>query len=385
MTKYHGHVAVVDDDPVNRLKLSRVLQQQNHTVTVAENGRQAIDLIEEHAFDLMLLDIVMPEMDGYQVLEHLKQHDMLRDMPVIVISAIDEMESVVKCVKMGAEDYLPKPFDPVLLEARIGACLEKKQLRDQEVEYHRKLAETNQKLEVANRNYMQMLGFVTHELKSPLAAMQSMISIVVDGFLGDVPDKITHHLLRIKRNCEELQDMVKNYLDLSRAERGELVAKKSHVNFHKDVVEACVNQTSALFDSRGVTLTVTSPDFAVFADPELMRIALTNYLTNAAKYGAENTHATLTVAEDPEQGCFTVSVWNEGTGFTTEEKSFLFSKFSRLKNENTAKKRGSGLGLFLIKRILDQHDGKVWAESEPGQWAKFCFSFPISSTETEES
>ena len=321
MTKYHGHVAVVDDDPVNRLKLSRVLQQQNHTVTVAENGRQAIDLIEEQAFDLMLLDIIMPEMDGYQVLEHLKQHDMLRDMPVIVISAIDEMESVVKCVKMGAEDYLPKPFDPVLLEARIGACLEKKQLRDQEVEYHRKLAETNQKLEVANGNYMQMLGFVTHELKSPLAAMQSMISIVVDGFLGDVPDKIAHHLLRIKRNCEELQDMVKNYLDLSRAERGELVAKKSHVNFHKEVVQACVNQTRALFDSRGVTLTVTSPDFAVFADPELMRIALTNYLTNAAKYGAENKHATLTVAEVPEQGCFTVSVWKEGTGFTAEEKA----------------------------------------------------------------
>ena len=379
MPKYHGHVVVVDDDPVNRLKLSRVLQQQNHTVTVAENGRQVIDLLEDQAFDLMLLDIIMPEMDGYHVLAHLKEHDMLRDLPVIVISAIDEMESVVQCIKMGAEDYLPKPFDPVLLEARIGACLEKKQLRDQEVEYHRALAETNQKLEVANGNYMQMLGFVTHELKSPLAAMQSMISLVVDGFLGDVPDKIAHYLLRIQRNCEELQDMVKNYLDLSRAERGELVAKKSRVNFRKEVVDACVDQTRAIFESRGVTLTVTSPDVTVVADPELLRIALTNYLTNAAKYGAENTRATLTAAEDPEQGCLTVSVWNEGAGFTAEEKALLFSKFSRLKNENTANKRGSGLGLFLIKQILGQHAGSVWAESEPGQWAKFCFSFPIQS------
>jgi signal transduction histidine kinase len=210
--------------------------------------------------------------------------------------------------------------------------------------------------------------------------MQSMISIVVDGFLGDVPDKIKHHLLRIKRNCEELQDMVKNYLDLSRAERGELVAKKSLINFHREVVQPCVEQTKPLFDSRGVTLIVTSPDFTVFADPELMRIALKNYLTNAAKYGTEKTQATLMVAEDTEQGEVTVSVWNEGTGFTAEEKAFLFSKFSRLKNENTANKRGSGLGLFLIKRILDQHDGKVWAESEPGQWAKFCFNFPSSST-----
>ena len=169
--------------------------------------------------------------------------------------------------------------------------------------------------------------------------------------------------------------MVKNYLDLSRAERDELIANKSQVNFHEEVVAPCVEQAQSLFDSRGVTLTVTSPENLIIqVAPELMRIALTNYLTNAAKYGAENKQATLAV--DEEQGILTVSVWNEGTGFTEEEKAKLFQKFSRLKNPNTASKRGSGLGLFLVKHILELHNGKVWAESEPGQWAKFCFSFP---------
>jgi signal transduction histidine kinase len=377
MTNDQGHIFVVDDSPRNRLKLSRFLQQQGHTVTEAEHGRQALEMLSDQVFDLMLLDIIMPEIDGYQVLEALKQRDLLRNMPVIVISALDEMESVITCIEMGAEDYLTKPFDPVLLEARIGACLEKKRLRDQEVAHHWIIAETNEKLEVANRNYMQMLGFVTHELKAPLAAIQSMISVIVEGFVGEVPDTVKHRLLRIQRNCEELQGMVKNYLDLSRAERGELAAQKAIINFHQDVVEPCVEHTRTLFHSHDITLTVTSPeDLMVLADPELLRIALTNYLTNAAKYGAEHGQATLTVVED--QGVILVSVWNEGAGFTAKEHPELFGKFSRLRNKNTASKRGSGLGLFLIRRILEQHDGEVWAESEPGQWAKFCFKLPMN-------
>ncbi len=377
MTINLGTILVVDDDSMNRILLSTSLKEEGYVVETAEDGQQALEILHNKSFDVVLLDLLMPKMNGFQVLEQMKVDSKLEHIPVIVISSEDDMESVIKCIEMGAVDHLPKPFEPVLLKARIGACLEKKRLRDKEVEYIRQLAETNEKLEVANRNYMQMLGFVTHELKSPLVAMQSKISLIVDGFVGDDPGKIHYHLLRIKCNCEDLQGMVKNYLDLSRAERGELIAKKSEMNFHKEVVEPCVDQTRALFDSRKVTLSVTSPEhLTAFADSELLRIALVNYLTNAAKYSAEDGKATLTVVE--EHGVITASVWNEGAGFTVEEKEQLFGKFSRLKNENTANKRGSGLGLFLLKRILDQHDGKVWAESEPGQWATFCFSFPIN-------
>jgi DNA-binding response OmpR family regulator len=111
-----------------------------HTTDMAEDGQQALNMLRAQPFDLVLLDIVMPVMDGYQVLEQMKADDVLRDIPVVVISAQQEMESVVKGIELGAEDYLPKTFDPVLLEARVGACLEKKRLRDQEVEYLRNVA-----------------------------------------------------------------------------------------------------------------------------------------------------------------------------------------------------------------------------------------------------
>ncbi|HKZ86474.1 MAG TPA: adenylate/guanylate cyclase domain-containing protein [Anaerolineae bacterium] len=135
-----GHLLVVDDNKVNRLLLGRRLEQQGHTVAFAENGREALEMLRTQPFDLVLLDIEMPELDGYQVLERLTADTHLRNIPVIMTSSLDEIDSVVKCIEMGAEDYLTKPVNPVLLRARIGASLEKKRLRDVQRELIRKFA-----------------------------------------------------------------------------------------------------------------------------------------------------------------------------------------------------------------------------------------------------
>ncbi len=130
-----ARILVVDDVEDNRVLLERRLTRQGHAVESAENGRVALEMVRDGSFDLILLDVLMPEMDGYEVLEQLKQTPATRHIPVIMISALDDLSSVVRCIERGAEDYLPKPFDPVLLRARITACLEKKRLRDREMEY----------------------------------------------------------------------------------------------------------------------------------------------------------------------------------------------------------------------------------------------------------
>ncbi len=140
-----GSILVVDDDEGNRMMLSRRLQRLGFQTTVAENGRSALEKLKGARFDLMLLDIQMPELNGHEVLGCLKADPALRDIPVIVLSASDETERVARCIEMGAEDYLPKPFDPVLLQARIGASLEKKRLRDREVSHLRQIEEEKQR------------------------------------------------------------------------------------------------------------------------------------------------------------------------------------------------------------------------------------------------
>src|SRR5206468_11140669 len=131
---------VVDDNKVNRLLLTRSLELQGHSVASAENGRVALEMLRREPFDLVLLDMEMPEMDGFQVLEQLVNDRQLRDLPVIVTSSLEGITNVVRCIELGAEDYLTKPVNPVLLQARIGASLEKKRLRDQQKELVRRFA-----------------------------------------------------------------------------------------------------------------------------------------------------------------------------------------------------------------------------------------------------
>src|SRR5262244_3880339 len=167
-------VLVVDDTEMNRDMLCALLDADGHKATVAENGRLGLDALNTNSYDLVLLDVMMPEMNGYQVLERMKSTPALRDIPVIVLSALDEIGSVVRCIELGAEDYLPKPFDPVLLRARIGACLEKKHLRDREARQAQELAEWNRTLEqrVAEQvSQMERLGRLKRFFSPQLAEL----------------------------------------------------------------------------------------------------------------------------------------------------------------------------------------------------------------------
>lgn len=178
---HSGMILVVDDNRINRLTLAKSLEQEDHTVWLAENGQQALDLLKAQAFDLVLLDIIMPEMDGYDVLRKVKADPDLRDIPVIVISALDELDSVVRCLEMGAEDYLPKPFNPVLLRARLNASLQKKNLRDLEKAY------LQQELTLRQSEKLATLGRLSagmaHELNNPAAAAQRGSAQMRDAFV----------------------------------------------------------------------------------------------------------------------------------------------------------------------------------------------------------
>jgi len=231
-------------------------------------------------------------------------------------------------------------------------------------------------LEKANRNYMDMLGFVTHELKAPMATVQMMITTLLDGYAGEVPGHLQEPLGRIRTNCEGLQDMVKNYLDLSRVERGEFTATPVRLDLPSEVLAICASQTAPLFANRDIKLEITAPEqLAMTGDPDLLRIAISNFLSNAAKYGQEGGNARLEAAIEGDQ--VVISVWNQGPGFTAAERERLFGKFSRLNNATTRAMRGSGVGLFLVKQIADLHSGEVDATSEAGAWARFELRLPI--------
>jgi signal transduction histidine kinase len=170
MSEGQGHILVVDDNRMNRIKLARSLEQQGHVVASAEDGEQALAMLAAYHYDAVLLDIVMPGLDGFQVLEHIKNDSALRDIPVIVVSAVDEVDSAVRCIEMGAEDYLPKSFDPVLLRARLNASLQKKRLRDLEKAFLQQEVTLRQSEKLATLG--RLSAGMAHELNNPAGAAQ---------------------------------------------------------------------------------------------------------------------------------------------------------------------------------------------------------------------
>lgn len=193
LTELTPLILVVDDNEMNRDLLRRRLEQQHLKVMTAEDGQQALDMIAQHDFDMILLDIMMPGINGYQVLEQIKANNNLRHIPVIMISALDEMDSIIRCIEAGADDYLPKPFNPVLLKARVNAGLDKKRWHDQEIAYRQELQYQNQHLEER----------VGEQVKQIAAA--ELATIFALSKLSESKDPDTGaHLERMREYCKVL-------------------------------------------------------------------------------------------------------------------------------------------------------------------------------------
>ncbi|MEQ2005734.1 MAG: adenylate/guanylate cyclase domain-containing protein [Limisphaerales bacterium] len=207
-----GTILIVDDTESNRALLTRRLSREGFTVALAENGRRALDMLGRHAFDLVLLDIMMPEMDGHQVLTAMKSDFALRHIPVIMISGLDDLDTLVRCIQGGAEDYLTKPFDPVLLRARIGACLDKKHLRDREREHLTEIEEQRRRAD-------QLLHVILpHAIAEELKRTQSVrpqrhenVAVLfsdVAGFTAycdqNPPELVMENLQTLVRECEDI-------------------------------------------------------------------------------------------------------------------------------------------------------------------------------------
>ncbi len=204
---------VVEDEDFNRTLILRHLKKEGYdNVEVAENGRRALDLVRERNFDLVLLDIEMPEMDGYGVLEQLKSDMRLRDIPVIMISSIDDMKSIVKCIELGADDYLPKPFDPVLLRARLGACLDKKRLLDEKAAYLSQIKDEKKKsdellnviLPTAAANELKRNGHVEPRRYDNVALLFCDIVGFTSYCDGHPPEEVVSHLQTLIEKFEEI-------------------------------------------------------------------------------------------------------------------------------------------------------------------------------------
>ncbi len=367
-----GNVLIVDDDEVNRALLNDLIVALGHNPVLAENGMEALASMEKHPPDLVLLDIIMPGMDGYEVLDRLKSDDDLHNIPVIMISALDEMKSVVRCIEKGADDYLVKPFNPTLLRARIGAALEKKHLHDREQRLHAELKENYEALQKAEQARYSLSRMIVHDLNNPLTAVLGFAELLLAKSDQDSLDRefFSNGLQHIYSAAKEISSLIKGILDVSKLEAGQMPVSMATLNA-SELIKALSKQFAPEAEKRGVRLSFESESDAIMAraDKELQSRVMENLLTNVLKNSAGATEVALSVKRDGGSVLFCVA--DDGPGIPAKYRDKIFGKFFQVETAAKGQKYGVGLGLTFCKMAVEAQGGSIWVESEEGRGATF--------------
>ncbi len=344
---------IIDDEHVVIQSCKRILLKEDYEMDFAYSGEEGLRLVENRDYDIVVTDIKMPGMSGMDVLKALRKEKP--DITVIIFTGYATVDSAREALKLGAFDYIPKPFSPTEFRDVI----------------HNAIAVREEK---SDGKMLDLMAIVSHELKSPVSVVHTTAETLHKGYFGKLDDKQQGIVEAILRNTQYLEDIIRSYIDLSRMEIDDLESFKKEINLIDEVI-APVLEVPEHSDNLKKMKIVTAFDSSavIMGDPNLLKIVVTNLLNNAIKYGKEKTDIRVSLCDDGDNVVF--SVFNEGVGISQEDiEKKLFQKFNRLRQKGTEGVKGSGLGLYICKKIVEKHNGRIWVESVPGESVTFNVS-----------
>jgi two-component system, sensor histidine kinase and response regulator len=372
-------ILVVDDVEENTYIVSTILKSAGYTPIVANSGKQAIVLAEQQHPDLMLLDINMPEMNGYEVCQYFKEHESIAEIPVVFLTVHADAESITKAFDVGAVDYLTKPFKKAELLARVRVHIALRQALET-------LAHQNEKLQRLNDEKNEFLGIAAHDLKNPLSTIRSMAQLIVKRKEVEVSeeelDDMSH---QIETFSNFMFEIITNLLDVNKIENGKLTLQMMPVELQMSL-DNVVSRYQLAAKKKNITLNFESSaeNPHIYADPTLTIQVLDNIVSNAVKYSPQNKQVWVRLKEDTANKRVSVEVQDEGPGFSDDDKKKLFGKFARLSAKPTGGEHSTGLGLSIVKRLAEAMGTNIRCESALGKGAMFVIDFPDASTAPSE-
>ena len=313
--------------------------------------------------DLILLDLMMPEMDGLEVCRRLKANLATRHIPIIFLTASNEMEHLVQGFEAGAVDYVTKPFNGAELLARVRTHLELKLARE--------------RLREMNDEKNEFMGIAAHDLRNPLSAVKGYAEMVMEDAQALTHPGLEEHGRRIRDTAARMVEMVQNLLDVNAIERGEMklnLAPADLCPVLNQVVETQRPRSTA--KQQTIHLESQAAPVIVFVDASVTVQILENLVSNAVKYSPPGRKIFVRLKQDAKG--VRVEVQDQGPGLSAEDQKKLFGKFARLSAKPTGGEHSTGLGLSIVKRLVEAMNGRVWCESELGRGATFVVQFPTA-------
>lgn len=376
-------IMVVDDNPENLGMLFTYLDHAGFAVLLVQDGQNALRQSQETPPDMILLDILMPGLDGFEVCRRLKQHETTRDIPVIFITALNNTTDKLKGFRIGGVDYITKPFHHEEVMARLTTHLTlrrlQQELEDKNIQLEEKnilLDDKNLQLQEANASKNQFFSILAHDLRSPLTGLSGIISLMNEG-IGTFPmTKLKELLKKSQYICESLTALLENLLTWARLQCDTLECRPQPVDI-KTVAMVTIELLAPQAEQKQIALRNGITDsHMVYADVQMVNTVVRNLLSNSIKFTQRGGEVMLAVK--PETRHLTILVSDTGIGIEAQHLPKLFridTKFTRL---GTAQENGTGLGLVLCKEFVERNGGRIWVESQPNKGTTFGFSLPIS-------
>jgi two-component system sensor histidine kinase/response regulator len=361
-------ILIVDDDRLNVRILSSILKPEGYELAEAHSGEAALILYEQFKPDLVLLDVIMPGITGFETCRTLKaKHgDMLA--PVIFITAKSESDDIVEGLAAGGVDYLPKPFKAREAMARLRTHLQNRILNEQQ----RQLVA---QLSTANTAKKRLLGMVAHDLRNPLASIRGLAEFLQDGTVGQLTADQLDLVNTIHEASQGMLAMVNELLDLSVIESGELKIQPEERPIAELLTKAIyLNNINA--GKKGSRIEFSSPPHVTMLriDADKIRQVLDNLLSNAIKFSPPN--SVVSVSTESNDACYSVFVKDQGPGIPENERHKLFQDFGQTSVKPTAGEKSTGLGLAICKRIMEAHGGGIEAQTASAGGGVFKITFP---------
>ncbi len=367
-------ILIVDDNPANLGLLFNYLTKQGFKVLVADGGKTAINLVREIKPDLVLLDIVMPEIDGFEVCREIKKDEETKDIPVIFLSALTATAEKIKGFATGGVDYITKPFQYAELVARVNAHL---LIQHQQ----KKLLEYNDNLENTNARKDMLFSIISHDIKTPLSTILGYSDIIMEDFDNLSSDEIKQYNFYINNVAKEINGLIDNLLEWSRFQRGRLDFTQEEFNLY-NVVTKVLRLFHEAADLKHIKIVNECPgESIVFADENMVYTILRNLISNAIKFTGDE--GVVKISAEKGEGELLVTISDSGIGIAREDIGKLFKMDTKHSTLGTAKEKGTGLGLILCREFVEKNGGAIWVDSMPGEGSSFYFTLKTMATKDE--
>ncbi len=361
-------ILIVDDTPANIDVLDLFLEKEGYKISIAQSGESALDLADRISPDLILLDVMMPGIDGFETCRRLKSNDKTSDIPIIFITARNESADIIKGFSMGGVDYITKPFSQEEVCARVHLHLKLKTLMAA-------LETKNQKLADLNDLKNKFLGMASHDLRNPISTIQGFSKILLDHGETLAEDAKKEFLQSIHKVSNDMLTLLDDLLNISTIESGKLELQVKRGSFGQLVKER-VRMYQVMAERKNLATHLDIEEMAEFSfDPNRISQVIDNLLSNAIKFSPPGKEIYIWLGQRNGQAKF--SVRDQGPGISPEDQDKLFKHFQKLKARPTADEPSHGLGLAIAKKMVEAHKGKITVESQPGSGATFSFFIPL--------